>query len=144
MATILLSIKPEYAEKILEGTKKFEYRRIIPKQNVDKIIIYESAPVSKVVGEVEVLGIYQGSAPNPAKCIWYETTNDKTYQNPKAEELAGILFKDLEKYYGVKYGPAYAYDLGEVTKYSKLKDLSEFGIKTAPQNFVYLDNLSEW
>ncbi|MFR5844991.1 MAG: ASCH domain-containing protein [Oscillospiraceae bacterium] len=32
MATILLSIKPEYANKIFDGQKHYEYRKRIPKK----------------------------------------------------------------------------------------------------------------
>ena len=44
MATILLSIKPEYANKIFDGQKRYEYRKRIPKKEVSKIIVYSSAP----------------------------------------------------------------------------------------------------
>ena len=40
MSKILLSIKPEYAHKILEGTKKYEFRKHLPKKKIEKIIIY--------------------------------------------------------------------------------------------------------
>lgn len=40
MAVILLSIKPEYAEKIFAGTKKYEYRRHVASEKVEKIIVY--------------------------------------------------------------------------------------------------------
>jgi len=52
---VLLSIKPEYAEKILSGEKKYEYRRAIFKdQSVNKIIIYASSPIQKVIGEFDI------------------------------------------------------------------------------------------
>ena len=57
MAVILLSIKPEYAEKIFAGTKKYEYRRHIASEKVEKIIVYSTAPVKQVIGEVDVDGI---------------------------------------------------------------------------------------
>lgn len=42
---ILLSIKPEYVYKILDGTKKFEYRRTVFKnKNVDSMVIYATLP----------------------------------------------------------------------------------------------------
>lgn len=49
MAVILLSIKPEYAEKIFAGTKKYEYRRHIASEKVEKIIVYSTAPVKQVI-----------------------------------------------------------------------------------------------
>ena len=46
---ILLSIRPEYVEKIISGEKKYDYRTKAAKRNVDKIIIYETTPVKKVI-----------------------------------------------------------------------------------------------
>ena len=52
---IILSIKPEFANKIFEGDKKFEFRRSIFKnKNVSKVIVYASSPISKVIGEFEI------------------------------------------------------------------------------------------
>lgn len=34
--TALLSIKPEFAEAIFDGRKKFEFRKVIFKKNVKK------------------------------------------------------------------------------------------------------------
>ena len=36
MSTILLSIKPKYSKLIFDGSKKFEFRKIIAKKEVDK------------------------------------------------------------------------------------------------------------
>ena len=47
---VALSIKPEYVAEIKAGRKRFEYRKAIFKQKVEKVYIYGSAPVSKVVG----------------------------------------------------------------------------------------------
>ena len=47
MCSILLSINPEYAEKIMDGSKKFEFRKRKCKRRVDKIIIYSTSPVKK-------------------------------------------------------------------------------------------------
>ena len=38
--TALLSIKPEFAEAIFDGTKKFEFRKVKFKKNVNKIKVY--------------------------------------------------------------------------------------------------------
>lgn len=59
---VLLSIKPSYVDKIRTGRKKFEFRKIIFKNVPDSIIVYETMPVGKVVGEIfliEYLGIHQ-------------------------------------------------------------------------------------
>ena len=37
MATILLSIKPEYVERIFNGSKKYEFRKYLTQEKVEKI-----------------------------------------------------------------------------------------------------------
>lgn len=55
MSTILLSIKPEYSNRIFNGTKKYEFRKHLAKKDVDKIIVYSSSPEQRVIGEVNVI-----------------------------------------------------------------------------------------
>jgi len=50
----LLSLKPEFAERIFDGTKRFEYRkRIFAREDVDKVIVYATNPMKRIVGEFE-------------------------------------------------------------------------------------------
>jgi predicted transcriptional regulator len=52
---VLLSIKPEFAEKIFDGSKRFEFRRSVFKnESVETIVVYASLPISKVIGEFEI------------------------------------------------------------------------------------------
>ena len=52
---VILSIRPEFAEKIFDGSKKFEFRRRLYKNNeVKAVVVYASAPISKVIGEFEI------------------------------------------------------------------------------------------
>lgn len=122
MAIILISIKPQFVEKILSGEKMFEFRKTLPAQRVDKILIYSSYPVCAVVGEAEVLNIISTSP----KKLWEETKNQ-----------SGIDSEFFFKYFAGK-DTAYAYKLGKITKYPIAKRLSDFGVKCAPQSFVYI------
>ena len=59
---VLLSIKPEYAYKIFDGSKKYEFRRSVFKDtNVKTIVVYASSPVQKVIGEFEIDSILNES-----------------------------------------------------------------------------------
>ena len=61
---VLLSIKPEFANKIFSGSKKFEFRKsIFRNKNISKIVVYASAPVQRVIGEFEIEDIL-ASDPN--------------------------------------------------------------------------------
>lgn len=49
MSAMLLSIKPKYAKVILEGKKQYEFRKSRPKDGVDRIIFYASAPLLRAL-----------------------------------------------------------------------------------------------
>lgn len=66
MCKIMLSIKPQYAANILNGSKKFEYRKVRFKREVDKILIYSTHPVMSVVGEAKIEKILE----NTPQKIW--------------------------------------------------------------------------
>lgn len=123
MCAILLSINPRFVGRIMCGEKKYEFRKNLCKRNVDKIIIYATSPVMKVVGEALVEDIL---VDEPSK-IWRITKNE-----------AGIDHKFFETYYEGK-SQAVAYKLNHVVKYEKPKLLKEYGISAAPQSFCYLD-----
>ncbi len=119
---ILLSIKPEYVNKIISGEKTYEFRKKLPKLPVETIVIYCTAPYCKIIGEVQV----QGTITNTVSKIWNDTKGN-----------AGISYKNYLKYFKNKK-TANAFVLGEVKLYNEKKELSDFGIKHAPQSFVYL------
>lgn len=66
MPSIILSIKPQFVDKILKWEKKFELRKSIPNKDFDKVIIYASAPISKIVGEFTVKQIIKSDL----KSLW--------------------------------------------------------------------------
>lgn len=122
MNAILLSIKPEYVKRILNKTKKYEYRKRLAKKDVDIIYIYSTYPEKKVVASVQVKGYISA----PPSVLW-----EKTKSN------AGISRAKYREYFkGCKY--AYAYELGEVNVFSEAKSLSDYGVNAAPQSFVYI------
>ena len=123
MSSILLSVKPEYVEKILKGDKKYEFRKRIAVKDVQYIYLYSTAPVMKVVAKVEVIGTLQASPID----LWEKT-----------KEAAGISRKKYRAYFQ-KCKKAYAYILGNVSKYNVPKTLDEFGVCSPPQSFVYID-----
>jgi predicted transcriptional regulator len=45
-----MSIQPEFVERIINNEKKWEFRNVFGKANVDRIYIYSSFPVQKIVG----------------------------------------------------------------------------------------------
>lgn len=122
METILLSINPEYVEKIFAGTKKYEFRKRLASRAIDKILIYSTAPIMKVVGEVQIVETISSSP----TALWERT-----------KKFAGISREKYRKYFkGCKV--AYAFQLGQVIKYDPPKELQDFNISSPPQSFIYL------
>jgi type I restriction enzyme S subunit len=57
---VLLSIKPKYTELIKSGLKKYEFRRKFSKKTGgDKVFIYSTSPVKKIVGAFDASTIYE-------------------------------------------------------------------------------------
>lgn len=124
MCTILMPINPQYVDEILAGRKKYEYRKIKAKKvNVDKMIIYSTSPIMKVVAEVDIKEIL-------------EEEPEKLWEMTKSE--SGITKSFYNKYYKNK-NIAVAYKLGKIKIYNEPKNLNEIGINYVPQSFVYLD-----
>ena len=120
--SIVISINPEHVENIISGVKKYEYRTRAAKQDVGKIIIYETVPVKKIVAEVEIIEVLE----MPKEKLWDYT-----------KKYSGIS-KDFYDSYFYEKEIAYAYKLGKVKVYRKPKELIDFGLKTAPQSYAYV------
>jgi predicted transcriptional regulator len=59
---LLLSIRPEYAKKIFDGSKTVELRRVRPRvARGDLVLVYASAPVKAVLGAFEVARVRSGT-----------------------------------------------------------------------------------
>lgn len=58
---VLLSLKPNFYEKIICGEKRFEFRRRIFKKDVDSVVIYVTSPVKMVMAEFTIKKIGNAS-----------------------------------------------------------------------------------
>ena len=121
---VLLSIKPEFAEKIFNGTKKFEFRRSIFKNpNIKTIVVYASAPTQKVIGEFDIENILFEEINN----LWLQTQNH-----------AGINKDYFLSYFSDKQ-EGYAIEIKRPRKYDVPLELKEnFKIQQPPQSFAYI------
>ena len=122
MKRILMSINPQHVEKILNGSKKYEYRRVRCREDVSSIVVYATYPVSKVVAEVDVLKIVEDTPEG----IWAQTQKESGI----SEEFFFGYFRNRKK--------AIAYVLGEIHRYEPSLDIVQFGLTYVPQSFVYL------
>lgn len=123
MCKILLSINPEHVEHIMDGTKKYEFRKTKCKEDVDEIVIYETAPTKKVVAEVTVEEVLE----DVPSVIWEKT-----------KDYSGISRDFFFDYYSGK-ARAVAYKLSDLRKFDEPKSLESYGLTAAPQSFVYVN-----
>ena len=122
MLAALLSIHPEYVERIKTGQKRYEYRRIAFRRAVDRIIIYATHPYSCIVGEAKVFCVLQDSKEK----VWEKT---HLYAGIKKEAYLNY-FKGRET--------AFAYGITDFRIYPERKKLQDIGLSRAPQSFYYL------
>ena len=120
---VILSIKPEFANKIFNGTKKFEFRRTLFKnKEVKKIIVYASAPISKVIGEFEIDRIFH----EELELLWNQTS-----------KFSGITEGYYMQYFNGKEN-GYAIEVKNPKKYkTNLCIKQNYGLNP-PQSFAYL------
>lgn len=120
---VLLSIKPEFVEKIFAGTKKYEFRKsLFRRSDVKYVVIYASAPVKRVVGEFEIDDILS----DDLDVLW-----DKT------KKYSGISKAFYESYFQNKK-TANAIQIGRIKKYDESRSLADYNIQQAPQSFCYI------
>lgn len=82
---LLLSIKPQYVEKILDGQKTVELRKVKPQLEIgDFILVYESSPSKSLIGWFEIKEIIC----EKPKILWKKVKND-----------AGVTKKEFDTYY---------------------------------------------
>ncbi|PJT18880.1 hypothetical protein CN884_22585 [Ochrobactrum sp. 30A/1000/2015] len=121
---ILLSIKPEYAEKIFNGEKCFEFRKaIFSEPNVDTVVVYATLPVGKVIGEFKIADVHTGDPQD----IWRKT-----------QGKSGITKSFFSEYFKGRT-KAYAIEVGERIVFDAPRSVREFiGRDTPPQSFAYV------
>lgn len=127
MQTIIMSIKPKYWQQIVAGTKTVEYRKRLwqDKTASTKIIVYATAPISKIVGEFVTGNIISDRYPS----LWLKT-----------KAVGGISADDYFDYF-VESEIAHAIVIKNVKIYQNQKSISNFTnnrVTRAPQSWQYL------
>jgi len=120
---VLMSIHPEYAQAILDGTKRVEFRKHPVADDVTHVLVYATAPVSAVVGAFTVTG---QDTEHP-RSLWR-----------RFKKVAGISRDGFFAYYegrasgtGIRIGERLAPE-------APLSLPDAFGVPRPPQSFQYL------
>ena len=83
--SLILSLKPNYADLIFDGLKTAEFRKRFSKSFENrKIFVYVSSPVKQIRGGFQVENVLRGSPEE----VWH-----------KVSEVAGIDKSDFDTYY---------------------------------------------
>src|SRR6266496_4486265 len=119
---VVLSIKPEFANKIFDGSKRFEFRKTIFKNDkIRKVIVYASSPVQKVIGEFEIEKIIN----HDIDTLWNIT-----------QHLSGISEQYFYQYFANKEH-GFAIQIKKAKKYKNPKCLRADYNLLPPQSFAY-------
>lgn len=109
--SVLLSIKPKYATAIIEGVKRYEFRRVIFRRRITSIYIYSTSPVNKIVGLFEV---------------------DKIIKEHPQE-----IWSMCHEYAAISESEFFNYFEGFLTAYAiKIKSVSRFGREIDPYRYI--------
>src|SRR3989442_1204917 len=118
----LLSIRPRFASAIINGEKRYEFRRTKFRKPVEVVLVYATVPIQRVLAEFDVKTVLSGK---PER-LWRRT-----------QRFAGIERKSFFDYFrGADVG--YAIEIGEVRKYrNPYCPVEQLGVRP-PQSFLYL------
>jgi predicted transcriptional regulator len=120
---VLLSIKPQFAEKIFSGEKKFEFRRSIFKNpDIKTVLVYASAPIKKVIGEFEIDEIVY----EDIETLWNMTGQ----QSGISKEYFTAYFTGKDQGYAIK--------IKNLRKFKTAKCIRYDYNAAPPQSFMYV------
>jgi len=121
---VLLSIKPKFAESIINGKKKYEFRKkTFSKKNIGRVYVYSTTPIKKIVGTFKINNII---ADRPST-LWHRLKDD-----------AGISEEEFFDYF--KNGEfGFAFEIVDVEKFETPVDPKiVFSNFVPPQSFRYI------
>ena len=121
---VLLSIKPKFAESIINGRKKYEFRKnAFSKKNIGRVYIYSTTPIKKIIGIFKISKIIE----DKPSTLWHHLKDEAGI----SEEEFFDYFKDREI--------GFAIAIVDVEKFeSPLDPKIIFPNFVPPQSFCYI------
>ena len=123
---VLLSIKPKYVEAIVNGEKRYEFRKMIfRKKKLEAVYIYSTAPVKKIVGSFRVGSIIE----DYPERLWNHL-----------KRFSGLSYLEFFRYFeGKERG--FAIEIESVEEFENPINPRDFIPNfVPPQSFYYLDS----
>jgi predicted transcriptional regulator len=126
---VLLSVKPKYAELIMKGLKKYEFRKVVFKNKYTKYAyVYSSSPVQKIVGTFQIGSIIE----DRPSILWDQL---KGYSGMEEDEFFDY-FGNREK--------GFAIEIKDVKRFEDPLDPKELMPRFVPPlSFCYISELNE-
>lgn len=119
----ILSIKPQFVDEIVAGRKRYEFRKKGFKEHVNKIYVYASSPVCRIIGEFLLGKVLEGEPDR----IWSLTS-----------AKAGITRAYFDEYYNQR-SIAYALEITSFVPYKEpINPYETIARFTPPQSFCYV------
>lgn len=123
---VLMSIQPFYANAILQGTKRVEFRKRPMAHDVSHVLLYATKPVGAIIGAFVIAG-------------QYTTTPERLWDT--FHTVGGIGSDPFHEYYG-ELNVGTGIKVGEVLVAPRAFPLQEsLGISRAPQSFQFVDSI---
>lgn len=123
---VLMSIEPEWVQKIFNRRKKYEYRKVAPATSPPfPVVVYSTSPQKEIVGEIEVVD----SLSEPPNALIDQTIADTPHHRD-----------EIRQYFGDR-DVGHALGIGTIVEYDQPVSLSEMREKhnlNPPQNFSYI------
>lgn len=143
---VLISIRPEWCEKVANGEKTIEVRKTRPKLKTPfKCYIYCTEPnthdphkILEIHGEDGKIRRGNGKVIGEFMCDWTEATcgwrlkgktgflEKRTERETIMPEMACLSIEEMEKYAGGENRCLYGWHISDLVIYGKPKELSEF------------------
>lgn len=123
---VLLSVQPKYADAMVEGRKTIEFRKRIFPDSIEKVYVYSSSPVKRIVGCFDRGRVHMDTPEQ----LW-----------SKYSGCGCISQDDYETYYQ-GHSVAYAIEINNFCTFRHTINPKEIipGFQ-APQSYCYIDNV---
>ncbi|MEN6599023.1 MAG: ASCH domain-containing protein [Rectinema sp.] len=122
MVPVLLSIRPEHAEKIFNGSKEFEYRRKFTSKEVNLAYVYASSPTQSVIGYIEIQRVIKMKPGD----LWELT-----------KVRSGLTEFQYNQYF-INCDIAYAIEIKKAELFKHPNKLSKYCLERPPQSYQFL------
>ena len=149
MKSVLISIRPQWCEKIASGKKTIEVRKSAPKEVPFKCYIYMTQ------GKYKDLGLYSEDIYQNRMKVIGEFICDKverftvgSLRSDDVEKLACLSYNEMISYFynpeeldGKTVKQGFAWHISDLKIYDKPLFLSELGLTRPPQSWQYIEEL---